>query len=409
MLGKKEFRRVRFDATKKSVLDGITVIDVSRLVAGNMLSLQLGDFGAEVIKVEPFAGDPLRDWRNNEKSLYWKTYCRNKRSIAMNLREPSAKEALLKLVEKSDVFIENYRPGTLEEMGIAPDVLLARNPDLVIVRISGFGQTGPYSQFPGFGTLIEAMSGFADRNGFEDREPVLPPLALGDMIAGVYGAYSTVVALLARERGKAAGQVIDLSLLEPLIATLGPEASIFRETGKAKKRTGSASNTACPRNVYLCGDNKYVALSGSTEAMARRVFEVLGRPEMAKDPRYSTNSARLKHRDEVDGMIGAWFATKTRDDAMAELRAKDVTVGPVYSIADIVQDDHFIEREVFVEANDTELGSVPMHNIVPRLSATPGTLRRPAPEFGEHTDQILSELGYDEAGIAELRTAKAVM
>lgn len=259
MHGEKSFHRVQFDAVKKSVLDGIKVIDLSRLVAGNMLSLQLGDFGAEVVKIEPFAGDPLRDWRNNDKPLYWKTYARNKRSIVMNLREEGAKEALLRLVEQSDVFIENYRPGTLEKMGLAPEVLHGRNPNLIIVRISGFGQTGPYSQYPGFGTLIEAMSGFADRNGFEDREPVLPPLALGDMIAGVYGAYATVIALLARDRGKAGGQVVDLSLLEPLIATLGPEASIYRETGNVKKRTGSASSTACPRNVYQCGDGKYVA------------------------------------------------------------------------------------------------------------------------------------------------------
>ncbi|MEK1946594.1 MAG: CoA transferase, partial [Ensifer adhaerens] len=214
-----------FDAAAKGPLDGIRVVDLSRLVAGNMLSLQLGDFGADVIKVEPPVGDPLRDWRDGGSSLYWKTYGRNKRSVMLNLREPAAMGAMLKLLDTADVFIENFRPGTLEEMGMAPETLLARNPDLIIVRISGFGQTGPYATLPGFGTLVEAMSGFAARTGFPDREPVLPPLALADMIAGIYGSSAVSMALLARQRGTARGQVIDLSLLEPMFSVLGPEAA----------------------------------------------------------------------------------------------------------------------------------------------------------------------------------------
>ncbi|MBV8652256.1 MAG: CoA transferase, partial [Alphaproteobacteria bacterium] len=192
------------------------VLDLSRLVAGNMLSLQLGDFGAEIIKIEPPEGDPLRAWRDGGEQLFWKTYSRNKMSVVLNLRREAAREALLRLIETADVFVENYRPGTLEAMGLAPDLLLARSPRLVVVRISGFGQTGPYAEQPGFGTLVEAMSGFADRTGFPDREPVLPPLALADMISGLSGAMATVTALLARERGDIGGQVIDLSLLEPI-------------------------------------------------------------------------------------------------------------------------------------------------------------------------------------------------
>src|ERR1700680_4401509 len=216
-----ELTALRFSTDAKGPLAGTLVLDLSRLVAGNMLSLQLADFGAEVIKVEPLEGDPLRDWRDGGEQLFWKTYSRNKMSVALNLRNAKAVSALIRLVEKADVFIENYRPGTLEQMGLAPDVLLKRNPQLIVVRISVFGQTGPYAQLPGLRTLIEAMSGLAARNGFADREPLLPPLPLADMVAGLSGAMATITALLARDRGHSAGQVIDLSLLEPLVSILG--------------------------------------------------------------------------------------------------------------------------------------------------------------------------------------------
>ena len=401
---------IRFDKSTAGPLDGMRVLDLSRLVAGNMLSLQLGDFGADVIKIEPLEGDPLRAWRDGGEELYWKTYCRNKMSVALNLRHAAARDALLRLVETVDVFIENYRPGTLETMGLAPDVLLARNPRLVIVRISGFGQTGPYARQPGFGTLVEAMSGFAARTGFPDREPVLPPLALADMMAGLSGAMATVTALLARERngGKnGGGQVIDLSLLEPIFSTLGPEAAIYRRTGKVKQRAGNASNTSAPRNIYRCADGGYVALSGSTQAMAKRVFEVIGDGALIDDPRFRTNTDRVRNRAEVDRIVGGWFADHTRDDALAQMRAAGVTAGPVYDIADAVADPHFQQRQVLVDVEDPELGPMPMHNIVPRLSATPGVWRRAAPTLGQHTDEILSELGLDAAAIAALRAEGA--
>ncbi len=380
-------------------LAGIRVVDLSRLVAGNMLSLQLADFGADVIKIEPPQGDPLREWRDDGHSLYWKTYARNKRSVVLNLREAPHMAALRALLATADVFIENFRPGTLEEMGLAPETLLAANPDLVVIRISGFGQTGPYAQFPGFGTLVEAMSGFAYRTGFPDREPVLPPLALADMIAGVYGANATVTALFARFRGLARGQVIDLSLLEPMYSVLGPEAAIYAVTGKVKERSGSASNTASPRNVYRCADGRYVALSGSTPQVARRIFEVIGRPEMNADPRFASNSARVRHRDLVDEAVGEWFARHTHDEALAIMREAGATVGPIYSIADIAADPHFRERGIVVDVEDAEFGSLPVHNVVPRLSATPGTFRRPAPELGEHTAEVLAEAGIDPATV----------
>ena len=397
---------IRFDEGARGPLAGMRVLDLSRLVAGNMLSLQLGDFGADVIKVEPPEGDPLRAWRDGGEQLFWKTYSRNKMSMVMNLRQEAARTVLLRLVEGADVFIENYRPGTLEAMGLAPDVLLARNPRLVVVRISGFGQTGPYARQPGFGTLVEAMSGFADRTGFPDREPVLPPLALADMIAGLSGAMATVTALLARERG-AGGQVIDLSLLEPIFSAMGPEAAILQRTGVVKERLGNGSNTSAPRNIYRCGDGGFVALSGSTQAMAGRIFAVIGQPGMIADPRFCTNTARVANRPLVDAAVGGWFAARPREEALARMRAAGVTAGPVYNIRDAVADPHFRAREVLVEVEDPELGALPVHNIVPRLSATPGVWRRPAPTLGQHTDALLAGLGLDDAAIARLRAQGA--
>jgi crotonobetainyl-CoA:carnitine CoA-transferase CaiB-like acyl-CoA transferase len=393
---------IRFSPEAKGPLAGIRVLDLSRLVSGNMLSLQLGDFGAEVVKIEPLEGDPLRAWLDGGEQLFWKTYSRNKLSAALDLRNANAKDALLRLVETADVFIENYRPGTLEKMGLAPELLLARNPRLIVVRISGFGQTGPYAELPGFGTLIEAMSGLAARTGFPDREPVLPPLALADMIAGLSGAMATVTALFARDR-TGAGQVIDLSLLEPLFSTLGPEAAIYRLTGEVKQRTGSGSNITAPRNIYACADGKYIALSGSTQAMARRLFEMIGRPEMIEDPRFRTNTDRVRNRPLVDQAVGAWFATRTRDEALAHMRAAGVTVGPVYNIDDATEDPHFRERPIIVDVEDPELGAIPMHNIVPRLSGTPGVWRYPAPTLGQHTDAVLCQAGLDKEAIAQLR------
>jgi len=398
---------IAFDPAAAGPLAGVRVLDLTRLVAGNMLSLQLADFGADVIKVEPPSGDPLRDWRDGGNELHWKTYARNKRSIVLNFRHDGAKRALLRLAAISDVLIESYRPGTLEEMGLGPDVLLAANPDLIVVRVSGFGQTGPYARLPGFGTLVEAMSGFAARTGFPDREPVLPPLALADMIAGLYGAFATMTALHARQHNRVRGQVIDLSLLESMFSVLGPEAAIYRFTGAVKERAGSGSNTTAPRNVYRCRDGDFVALSGSTEAMARRIFEVIGRADMLADARFSTNAARVKHRAQVDEALGLWFAGRTREEALKAMRAAGVTAGPVYTIADAVADAHFRGRAIVVEVEDAELGAMPMHNIVPRLSQTPGTWRRPAPRLGEHTDAVLGEAGLDDAAIARLRAQGA--
>jgi crotonobetainyl-CoA:carnitine CoA-transferase CaiB-like acyl-CoA transferase len=393
-----------FDPTHTGPLDGLRIIDLSRLVCGNMLTLQLADFGAEVIKVEnPAKGDPLRLWQDDGVPCHWKVYARNKKSLTLDLRQPEAIDILLRLTETAHALIEGFRPGRLEEMGLAPKTLLARNPGLVITRISGFGQTGPYRDRPGFGSVVEALSGFAARNGFGDRPPVLPPLALADMVAGLYGAYATMVALREVEAKGGGGQVIDLSLLEPILSVLGPEALGYKVTGQSKPRLGSGSNTSSPRNVYTTHDGKFVALSASIQSMAERVFRVIGRPDMINDPRFRTNPDRVRHREEVDEIVGGWIAERDRDEVLRIFGDAEITLSAVYDVTDIVADPHVNERGVLVDLPDADLGTAPMHNIIPRLSDTPGTFRLPAPELGEHTNTLLAAIGLGPADLAGLR------
>lgn len=393
-----------FDANAEGPLQGIRVLDLCRLVSGNMLTHQLGDFGADVIKIEPKGvGDPLRAWSQSGVATFWKAYCRNKKSIAIDFRGNGMADVILKLVETADVFVENFRPGRLEDMGLGPDVLHARNPKLIIVRISGFGQTGPYREKPGFGSLVEGMSGFAYRNGFPDRPPLLPPIAMADMIAGLQGAYATMVALREVELKGGQGQVIDMSLLEPILATLGPAAMDYKVTGKVGERVGNRSNTSAPRDVYTTRDGKYIALSASIQQMAERVFRTIGRADMIEDPRYATNAERVKRRDEVNDIVADWVATRDQDEVLQIFGDAGVTASPIYDAADILDDPHVIDRGVLVEVPDEELGNIPMHNVHPYLSETPGTFRTPAPTLGEHTDEVLLDAGYSDQEIIELR------
>jgi crotonobetainyl-CoA:carnitine CoA-transferase CaiB-like acyl-CoA transferase len=395
---------LNFNEDDHGPLQGVRVLDMTRLIAGNMLSLQLADFGAEVIKIEPPGkGDPLRTWKEDGIDCHWKVYARNKKSLTLNLRNPEAIEILLRLAEIAHVLIENFRPGRLEEMGLSPENLHQRNPKLVIARISGWGQTGPYRDRPGFGSLVEAMSGFADRNGFPDREPVLPPLALADMIAGLYGATAVMIALREVEVKGGLGQVIDLSLLEPVFSVLGPEALAHKVTGKVKQRMGSGSNTSSPRNAYPTRDGKWIALSASIQSMAERVFRVIGREDMIDDPRFRTNPDRVKHREQVDEILGGWIKARDQAEVLEIFGREEVTASGIYDIRDIITDEHFRDREVLVDLPDKDLGNAPMHNIIPRLSATPGTFRLPSPELGEHNAALLGELGIDGGGLAELK------
>ena len=400
--------RITFDPTAPAPLDGIRVVDLSRLVAGNMVSLQLADQGAEVIKIEdPKTGDPLRAWRVNGLSLHWKVYARNKKSLAIDLRPQAGRDALLDLLASSQILIENYRPGTLERMGLGPDLLHARNPNLIVVRITGFGQDGPYRDRPGFGTLVEAMSGFAAKNGYDDRPPVLPPLAMADMVSGLYGAYAVMVALRVVERG-GRGQTIDLPLLEPMISVLGPDAAMYRASGEKPRRTGSRSLTTSPRNVYPTSDGRFIAISASIQAMAERLFRAIGRADMIDDPRFRTNTDRVRNIDVCDGIVAAWIAERTLADNMSVFEAAEVTATPIYEIDQLLDDPHVQARGVLVEAPDDEAGSVLMHNIIPRLSDTPGRLRTAAPALGQHTRSVLQSIGYDAARLAVLREAGVI-
>lgn len=394
--------RIAFEPDATPPLHGIRVVDLSRLVAGNMVSLQLADHGAEVVKIEdPTKGDPLRAWRVKGLSLHWKVYARNKKSLALDLRADAGKQALADLLARSDVLIENYRPGTLEAMGLGPETLHARNPGLVIVRVSGFGQDGPYRERPGFGSLVEGMSGFAAKNGFADREPVLPPLALADMIAGLYGAYAVMIARREVERG-GRGQVIDLPLLDPIVSILGPDAATYRINGAITPRTGSRSATTAPRNVYRTADGRYIAISASIQVMTERLFRAVGRADMIDDPRFRTNADRLRHIDECEAPIAAFIGGRSLDENMTVFNEAEVTAAPVYDIDQLLDDPHVQARGIVVEAPDAEMGSVPMHNIVPRLLGTPGKLRFPAPTLGQHTREVLSAIGYDAARIDAL-------
>lgn len=391
------------DQPERCPLDGVRIMDLSRLVAGNTLTMALADLGAEVVKVEPATGDTLRGWKVAGMSTAWKAYSRNKKSLALNFRDPQAIEIMLKLASQAQVLIESFRPGTLEKMGLGPDVLLRSNPKLVIVRISGWGQDGPYSHKPGFGTLIEGISGFASMNGHADREPLLPPIYLADMVAGLYGSVGVLAALREVEVNGGKGQVIDLPLLDPLFAILGAQSANFRLTGEVKPRTGNRSSNSAPRNAYKTKDGKWVALSASTQGMTERLLRCIGRPELITDPRFATNQARLHNVDELDGIIGRFIGSMDQKECLAFFDRADVTVGPMYDIAEIERDPHFAARGIIREIPDAEMGSVPVHNVSPRLMGTPGAIRSPAPALGEHNASLLRSLGFSDEQIATLR------
>ena len=389
-------------------LEGVRVLDLSRLVAGNTLTGLLADFGAEVVKVEPDAGDTLRAWRTEGVQINWKLYARNKKSLALELRKPEAIDLLLKLVESADVLVESFRPDTLEKMGLAPGKLHERNPHLVIVRISGWGQSGPYRRRPGFGTLVEGISGFASFNGFADREPVLPPMYMADSYAGLYGAAAVMIALREVEVNGGLGQVIDLPLLDPLFQVLGPQAAGYRLTGKVKPRTGSRSTNSGPRNAYLTSDGRYVCLSASTQKMAERLFHSIGRADLIDDPRYRTNAERVRNAEALDAIIGEFVARMTQAGNVAFFERHEVTIGPIYDISQILDDPHFIEREVIADYPDAEMGAYPMHHVVPRLDRTPGSIRTPAPGLGQHNREVLARAGINDASYEALKKAGIV-
>ena len=391
-----------FSDGASSPLCGLRVLDLSRLAAGNMLTHMLADFGADVIKVDrPGVGDDLRRFGKHES--WWKQYSRSKRSLSLNPRSEEGREILLKLVKTADVFIENFVPGTLEKWGIGPDVLMKTNPDLVIVRVSGWGQTGPYAHKPGFGSLIEGMSGFASMNGFADREPLLPPLALADMIAGIAGYGAVLAALRARDQGLARGQIVDLSLFEPLFSVLGPMATAFGIDGSIPKRSGNLGDVAAPRNVYKCSDGGYVAMSATMQSMWEKLAVAIEQPDLVKDPRFLTNPDQMENRAELDTIVGAFFVQRTVEENLKYFEEREITVGPICDISDLMAHPYIHGRQVVKNYTDPDHGSLPMHNPFPRLSETPGTVRGPAPERGQNSAEILSEVGLTQEQISLLR------
>jgi formyl-CoA transferase len=402
MSARPKLKQRNYTPEARGTLAGLRVLDLSRLFAGNVLTQILGDFGAEVIKVETPAGDTLRAWRTNGVPTHWKIYARNKKSLCLELHKPEARNLLLRFVPSAHIFVESFRPGTLEKMDLAPELLLERNPKLVILRISGWGQTGPYKRRPGFGTLVEAMSGFASMNGFADREPVLPPMYLADGVAGLYGAAAAMIALREVEKKGGHGQVIDLPLLDPLFAMLGTQAANYRLTGTVTPRTGSRSSNSAPRNVYECKDGGYVALSASTEKMAQRLFHAIGHSELVDDPRFRTNADRIKNAEDLDALIGAFIARRTQVENVTFFEHAEVTIGPVYNISQIVEDPHVIDREVVADYPDPDMESLPMHHVVPRLLGTPASIRMAAPLLGEHNRELLREIGVDETAYGKL-------
>jgi crotonobetainyl-CoA:carnitine CoA-transferase CaiB-like acyl-CoA transferase len=401
--------RREFDAGARGALDAVRVVDLSRLVAGNMLTKVLADHGAEVIKVEPPAGDSLRAWKVEGVETSWKTWCRNKRSICLDLRKPDAIAVVRRLVEGAAILVESFRPGVLEEMGLSPATLHEINPRLVVARISGWGQTGPYAHKPGFGTLVEGYSGFAAINGFGDREPVLPPMFMADAYAGLYGAATAMIALRHAE-ATGQGQVMDLSLFEPIFAVLEPQMANHRITGRVKPRTGSRSTNTAPRNAYRTKDGGWVGLSSSTQAMFVKLMRSIGRPELVEDPRFRTNADRVRHLDEIDGVVRDAIAQLTMAEALAQFDRDGVTIGPIMDVAGLAQDRYVAEREALIEVPEPEMpgGWLPTAGEVARLSGTPGIMRNAAPALGQDNDALLAPLlGADE--LARLRAAGVVL
>ena len=391
----------------ESALAGIRVVDLSRIISGGVLTTFLADFGADVIKVEdPRGGDPLRTW--GREQLYWKQYGRNKRSITLNLAHPRGQELLKALVRTGDVLVENYVPGRMEKWGLGYDVLSAINPRLVMVRVSGWGQDGPYRERPGFGTMVESMSGFAAMTGQADGPPTLPPMPLADMVAALAGAFGTMAALRHRD-ATGRGQVIDLALFEPLMAILGPMAADYRRSGYVWKRIGNRSHNSAPRNAYETKDGRWVGVSCSTQASAEALFRALGLEWMIADPRFKDNTARLTNYDDLDKFLGEAFAART----LEELDAMGVTAGstaaPVYDIEQIVQDPQFKARGYFAEVNDPDMGAIPLPSPVPRLTATPGAIRWTGPALGAHNKEVYcGELCLTEAELETLRRNRVI-
>ena len=391
-------------------LEGLRVIEAATLFAGPLSGMLLGDFGAEVVKVEhPRRPDPARDHgpAKDGSGLWWKTLSRNKRLIAVDLSVPAGAAVLRRLTATADVLIENFRPGTLERWGLDPVSLIGENPRLVVARVTGFGQHGPYAGRPGFGTLAEAMSGFAELNGESGGPPLLPPLALADGVAGLATAFAVLAALQARE-SSGRGQVVDTSLVQPLMTLLGPQLTAYDLLGRLQRRSGSRSTHNAPRNVYRTADQRYVAVSSSTTSVAARIMRLVGRPELVAESWFATGHGRVEHADELDAAVAAWIAARSCDEVLAAFDEAEAAAAAVYDAGDILADPHLRATGAIVSLDDDELGPLVMTGPVARLSATPAAIRFAGGRHGADTDRVLAELGLSAAELAELRQQGAI-
>ena len=392
-----------------SSLEGVRVLDLSRLAAGNMISHMLADHGADVIKVErPEKGDDLRTWKVNNISHWWHVYSRNKRSLSLNIKTKEGTEILKKLISTADVFIENFVPGTLEKWGYTKEVFDSLNPNLILVRISGWGQTGLYKNFPGYGSLVEGMSGFASMTGEENQGPLLPPTALADMISGLSGVSAIMFALFAQKNQKAKSQTIDLSLFEPLFSIIGPWAAHYKITGELPKKMGNKSPVASPRNIYKTKDNKYVSLSASMQTMWEKLAKVIKREDLIANVVFLDNEKRVKNQNILDPIIEEFMSKYDQQELLEIFEQNGVTVGPVLDISDLVEHPYIKDREILINLNTKDDGEIPMHNVFPRLSETSGKIKREAPQLGQDNNDILSEIGYSKDEISILEKSKII-
>jgi crotonobetainyl-CoA:carnitine CoA-transferase CaiB-like acyl-CoA transferase len=388
-------------------LSGLRVLDVSTILAGPMTCQILGDFGADVVKIEhPTRGDGMRGHGHAKHGhpLWWKMLSRNKRTIGLNLGDPDGAELFRDLADTADVVVENFRPGTLDRWGVGYETLRARNPGIVVLSVTGWGQRGPYRDRPGFGTLAESMSGFAHLTGQPDGPPTLPSFGLADSIAGMAGASAVMMALYHRDTGGGQGQHIDLDILEPIMTAVGPHLLYHDQLGIEQHRTGNRSVNNAPRNTYRTADDRWVAISTSADRIAERVLRLVGRPDIAEAPWFASGRQRADHADELDEVVGAWIGEHTRDEVVAAFEEAGAAVAPIYSPGELIDDPQVTALDMVTTVEDPDLGPMRMQNVLFRMSETPGRIRFTGRALGADTDDVLSaELGVDDERLADLR------
>jgi crotonobetainyl-CoA:carnitine CoA-transferase CaiB-like acyl-CoA transferase len=393
-------------------LEGIRVIDASTILAGPLCCQILGDFGADVIKIEhPADGDNMRGhgYQKNGIPLWWKEIGRNKKVVGLNLGVAEGAEVFRRLTATADVVVENFRPGTFERWGLGPAELHALNPGLVLARVTGWGQTGPYSSRPGFGTLAEAMSGFAYMTGEENGPPTSPAFGLADSICGIAASSAVLMALRHREQQGGTGQVIDMSLLEPIMTAVGPGPTVYQQLGIVEQRHGNRSTNNAPRNTYQTKDRSWVAVSASAQAVAERVLRLVGHPEVVEQPWFRTGRGRFEHAELLDQYVSDWIAVRTQDEVLQAFEEAGAPIAPIYDARGIVNDPHIRDTEMLTTVEDEELGPVLMHNVMWRMSATPGRIRFTGRQPGADTDALLvGELGYEQGEVTRLRNKGVV-